>query len=152
MVGEPVVADFDGNGENEMVAEFGHIENDSYKQYFVYTNGTDTYSFGEYDGGALYETEFFIIETDNGDHQFGFTSSWRMAALGGQMYTSGIYKLNNNEAESMLSAEFCSLDNVNKNTIEVVYFEEAVPGSTNVVKNEVWTWNGTSYDKNIKAE
>ena len=75
-----------------------------------------------------------------------------MAALGGQMYTSGIYKLTNNEAESMLSAEFCSLDNVNKNTIEVVYFEEAVSGSSNVVKNEVWTWNGTSYDKNIKAE
>ncbi len=67
-----------------MVVEFGsYVKEDGQtfrKQYFVYTNGINTYSFGEYIGDFLYETTPYIFEVESGCH-FGFTSNWGVDAL-----------------------------------------------------------------------
>jgi hypothetical protein len=166
VIDKTIIEDFNGDGKKEMIIELRENdgEEEHYKQHFIYTNGTNTYRFGSLstmvggeivgapDGIYIDEVKTFLIETDNGEKHFAFTTSWVSPFVGkAPYYTSGIYKLDSTEAKLYLLNGYLSLDNAGKGSIEVTYYDNSYPHDTNtVISKEEWKWNGNDYDKIAK--
>ena len=141
---EPIVADFDGDGREEMVCQAGAIDNsdgrDFWKMYFIYTDGENTYSFGEIREAFLYKVHPYLIPVGNGFH-FAACSEWRNYIIDGYICYSEIYGLTPYGDEEYMNAPFCEISNPGVETIQIVYHEEATPGAIPITAFEL-KWNG----------
>ena len=145
----PIVADFNGDGRDEMVCEFGREDTvngiDMWMQYYVYTDGVNTYKFGETEEGHLYKTVTYLIPVDGGYH-FATTSEWRSTVLGGHICSGGIYELGLSGAKEHFNKFFCKLTNPQEKKIDIIYYEEPVPGSVEDGMGTLY-WNGNTYSE-----
>ncbi len=147
LVGDPIVADFNGDGKKEMIMESGCQTQsngfDLWKQYFIYTDGTHTYQFDGVECQFLWESDYMLIPVEGGKH-FAVTSNCRSQALDGQLYISAIYGLGETSATTYYFEEFSQLRNPKEGSIEVFFYEDA--GSIEVIGENTLKWNGKSYD------
>ena len=126
---EIIEDDYTGDGIEDMIIEVGKSSGDEWIQYFVFTDGINTYEFGEYSNSVLYESTNSIISVDN-TKQLVNSSSWRAAALGGQLYHSSIYSIGSDLAYPVYSEEFSNITQVDDDNdlVYVSYYEKASPG------------------------
>ncbi len=147
LVGDPIVADFNGDGKKEMIMESGCQTQsngfDLWKQYFIYTDGTHTYQFDGVECQFLWESDYMLIPVEGGKH-FAVTSNCRSQALDGQLYISAIYGLGETSATTYYFEEFSQLRDPKEGSIGVSFYEGA--GSIEVLGENTLKWNGKSYD------
>ena len=126
---DTIVDDFNGDGIQDMIAEAGKPIDDEWLRYFIFTDGKDTYRFGEYSNSVFYDSESYVLSVGNEKH-FVNTSRWRAAALGGAMSHSAIYKIGSGIANALLDKEFAEITGVdsNRGIAYIFYHEEAMPG------------------------
>ena len=146
---EPLFYDFNGDGKEEVICEFGRTititedGNDFYQQYFIYTDGEHTFEFGDLAESVYYSSEYNLISVDNGYH-FAVTTGWRGSVLGGYYSSSAIYELTSEGVNECFIKWFCNLKEPGNSRIKIDYYEEAVPGGE-VVMSDVLYWNGKEY-------
>ena len=141
MVSEPLVADFNGDGQDEMVGAFGHPSGEMFLQYFVHTDGVRTETFGDEENSVHYETNLFPINVGNETH-IAYSSHWRAAALGGWMSSCGIFAVRESDIQTLMYEEFCELDNPEGASIEMISYKEAQPGTDEVGRDRIYWKNG----------
>ena len=147
MVSEPLMADFNGDGQDEMVSAFGHPNGEMFLQYFVYSDGVKTETFGDEENSVHYETKLFSIDVGNEIH-IAYSSYWRPAALGGWMASCGIFSIGSS-AQNLMYEEFCELDNPEHASIEMICYEEPRPGGKEVMRSRLYWKNGKYTNANV---
>ena len=144
---EPLFCDFNGDGKDEVICEFGRTinvgENEFYQQYFIYTDGEHTFKFGDLAESVYYGSEYKLIPVHNVYH-FAVTTGWRGSVLGGYYSSSAIYELTSEGVNECFLKWFCKLKEPGNSSIKIDYYEEATPGGE-VVMSDVLYWNGKEY-------
>ena len=114
-----------------MLAEVVKSSGNVCLQYFVFTDGMNTYTFGEYSNSVFYESESFILDVYNKKH-FICSSKWRADALGGAITHASVFKIDSENATVFFDEEFAEIKGVDddKNIAYVSFYKEAEPGNS----------------------
>ena len=132
-LGEILTDDFNGDGVKDVVAEAIKSTDDECVRYFIFTDGTNTYRFGEYSNSVFYESQNMILPVGNEKHLVT-SSKWRATALNGEMSHAAIYSIGTDLAIPLFDKEFSKITGINedKGLAYVTYHEEATPGETDL--------------------
>ncbi len=126
---DTILDDFNGDGITDMVAEAVKSVDDGWMQYFIFTDGTNTYKFGEYTNSVFYESKNMLLPVGKEKHLVT-SSKWRASALNGEMSHAAIYSIGTDIAIPLFDKEFTGITGVDedKSLAYVTYHEEATPG------------------------
>lgn len=122
-IGEPIFADFNGDGHLEAVREATHPETDGDLFYFVYVDGIHNYVFGQAKRSNHTNTYTWLLENDGG-LSFAVTSVWKVDATDPDLYLSQVFKLDRTGFSTQLSREYTRILNPQKNSIDIEFFAD----------------------------
>jgi len=110
-----IMADFNGDGAQEMVAAVCSTGNDGRhtEVHQWYTDGSDTFEFAQFSIWWLKECDYTLIPTGDGI-QLGITYYWRQAADGCDSY---IYSLQNSDPALLFTGENYTLKDPQYNSV-----------------------------------
>ncbi len=152
MKGSPLYYDFNGDGYNELIAEFGYYSNNMWNRYLVYCNGRNMYRFADRAMDTLYSTNLIPMTNSDGV-ALGVSSDWNSSAFGGAYYTSEIYKVTPIGAFPLFMGDFCSIHSPSTNTIGITYHDSVkyVIGSGANSEGMLRYQNGAYYPDNVET-
>lgn len=132
-LGEFIIEDFTGDGIQDIIAEAGRSENDQWTQYYIFSDGTNSYRFGEYTNSIHYETNIYALPVGKYKH-FVTSNKWRAKALNGEMSHAAIYKIGTEIAIPLFDKEFCAITGIDdsRSIAFVSYHKEADPGENEI--------------------
>lgn len=145
MISDPFIADFNGDGQNEMVVRTrSEIQSDTspWIAYYLYTDGENLYRFGDYSiYGWIYGTDYLLIPRAGG-YDLAINDSARPMAYGGRMPMAYIYRLGETGATELYSAGLCELDNPQYESIYATCYDVS---SMEIIKQGRIYLNGSQY-------
>lgn len=125
MISDPFIADFDNDGQNEMVVRTRtEIQNDQsiWTAYYLYTDGENVYRFGDYSiYGWINGTDYLLIPTAEG-YDLAINDDTRPMAFGGRMPNAYIYRLGKTGAEELYSADLCELEDPQYESVRAICY------------------------------
>lgn len=126
---DTIVEDSNGDGIQDMIAEAGKTVGDEWLRYFIFTDGKNTYRFGEYSNSVFYGSQNYILTIGNEKHLIN-SSRWRPTALGGSMSHTSIFRLGVDSAHTIFDEDFVAATGIDdgKDIVYVSYHQKADPG------------------------